>query len=114
MPFPKQIFTGAIENNPKRVLELEIDEEKLSCMLGKLQTRLQELLKEQPYRKLEKLDIVLNADIPENGVALNLKLTVSADGNRPVTPSYDEILARLIDQLRTEFEEILENDECND
>ncbi|MEB3757977.1 MAG: hypothetical protein GSR76_03900 [Desulfurococcales archaeon] len=92
---------------------MEIDEEKLSCILEKLQTRLQEILKEQPYRKLEKLDIVLDADIPDNDTALNLKLSVSADGSRPVTPSYDEILARLIDKLRAKFEEILENGECN-
>jgi hypothetical protein len=98
-----------------RVLGLNINEEKLSCILSKLQIRLHGLLKEQPYRKLEKLDLVLNANITganNNGV-LNLKLTVTADGNRPITPDYDEILARLIDRLKNEFEEILENAECD-
>ncbi len=43
---------------------------------------------------------------------LRLRIDVDARGSKPVTPSYDEALAQLIDKLRKKFEEVVNEGYC--
>jgi len=90
---------------------LDIDADKITCIIEKLQNYLHQLLHSYPWRTLDSLDIILDIDVGKNN-ALELGIDVDAKGSKPVTPSYDEALAQLIDKLRERFEEIINEGHC--
>jgi hypothetical protein len=90
---------------------LDVDMTKISCVLEELQVYLHQLLKSHPWRTLDNLDLILDVDWKEDDT-INLRIDVNVKGNRPVTPSYDEVLAQLIDKLRRKFEEAINEGNC--
>jgi len=88
-----------------------MDADKATCIIEELQSYLHKLLRSYPWRAFDSLDLVLNVDITENNT-LKLRIDVNAKGNKPVPPSYDDALARLVDKLREKFEEIVDEGYC--
>ncbi|MEB3825370.1 MAG: hypothetical protein LRS47_01720 [Desulfurococcales archaeon] len=88
-----------------------ISDEEIFCILQHVQDMLHNALRRYPWRLVDIVDASLRVTRKAAG-ELTLEIDVSVSGNRPLVPSYDEVLAKLIDDVRRYFEAIVSEGVC--
>ena len=85
-----RIVRVGLESKPLTVEEAEL-------LLTEFERVLRETLEDRLGRRLEHLDVVVEAELSPNGRELRLSVDVRAAGRLIAPPSYDEVVAEAID-----------------
>jgi ribosome-associated translation inhibitor RaiA len=78
--------------------------EELESLLVMFESRILDYIRRRLGRRVEDLDLVINAELSEEGRVLRLTVDVRASGRQIAPISYDEVLAEAIEDAARQLE----------